>query len=121
MSLGQGINCRLSDCKDAFVPTGVRAASAVNRELVFPYRSIGRNLASGSTGKTRWEDRGSAVKNPQAEVRGVEGFSPGSLRYIRAFGRLAGRVNFAQVAAKLPWVITWSCSTLEFSDRHGGG
>ena len=63
----------------------VRAALAVNRELILLYWSIGRDLSQRFAAE-EWggkiNDR--LARDLQAEFPGVEGFSPRNLRYMRA-------------------------------------
>jgi hypothetical protein len=64
----------------------IRAAFAVNRELILLYWSVGRDILV----RQHAEGWGSKVidrlaKDLQTEFPGVEGFSPRSLKYIRSF------------------------------------
>jgi predicted nuclease of restriction endonuclease-like (RecB) superfamily len=83
----------------------VRAAFAVNRELVLLYWSIGRDIL------LRQEAEGWGAKvidrlghDLQAEFPGVEGFSPRSLKYMRALAEAWPDEPFVQqLIAQLPW------------------
>ena len=83
----------------------VRAALAVNRDLVLLYWSIGRDLSQ------RFEKEGWGSKidsrlshDLQTTFPGVEGFSPRNLRYMRAFAKAWPEPEILQqLVAKLPW------------------
>jgi hypothetical protein len=83
----------------------VRAALAVNRELVLLYWSIGRDIL-GRQGSEGWGakviDR--LAHDLQVEFPGIVGFSPCSLKYIRSFAAAWPEEPIVQqVAAQLPW------------------
>jgi predicted nuclease of restriction endonuclease-like (RecB) superfamily len=105
LQLPSGYQELLQELKGRIRTAQVRAAFAVNRELVLLYWSIGRDLSQrfdreGWGGKI--VDRLS--KDLQAEFPGVEGFSPRSLRYMRALAEAwPDEPILQQVAAKLPW------------------
>jgi predicted nuclease of restriction endonuclease-like (RecB) superfamily len=83
----------------------VRAALAVNRELILLYWSIGRDILQ----RQNAEGWGSKVidrlaHDLQNEFPGVEGFSPRSLKYMRSFAAAwPDEPIVQQVAAQLPW------------------
>lgn len=83
----------------------VRAALAVNRELVLLYWSIGRDILArqGSEGwGTRVIDR--LAHDLQNEFPGVEGFSLRSLKYMRALAEAWPEEPIVQqLIAQLPW------------------
>jgi predicted nuclease of restriction endonuclease-like (RecB) superfamily len=83
----------------------VRAALAVNRELVLLYWSIGRDILArqGTEGwGTRVIDR--LAHDLQNEFPGIEGFSLRSLKYMRLFAAVwPDELIVQQVAAQLPW------------------
>jgi predicted nuclease of restriction endonuclease-like (RecB) superfamily len=83
----------------------VRAALAVNRELVLLYWSIGRDILArqGSEGwGTKVIER--LARDLQAEFPGIAGFSPRSLNYMRSFAAAwPDEPIVQQVAAQLPW------------------
>ena len=86
LQLPSGYQELLQELKGRIRTAQVRAAFAVNRELVLLYWSIGRDLSL----RFDREDWGGKIvdrlsKDLQAEFPGVEGFSPRSLRYMRAF------------------------------------
>ena len=83
----------------------LRASFAVSRELVLLYWSIGREIL------TRQEAEGWGAKvidrlahDLQTEFPGVEGYSPRSLKYMRAFAEAWPDEQIVQqTAALLPW------------------
>ena len=95
----------LQELKTRIRGAQVRAALAVNRELVLLYWSIGRDILvrQGSEG---W---GSKVierlaHDLQTEFPGIVGFSPRSLTYMRSFAAAWPHEPMVQqVAAQLPW------------------
>ena len=105
LQLPSGYQEFLQELKGRIRTAQVRAAFAVNRELVLLYWSIGRDLSQ----RFDREDWGGKIvdrlsKDLQAEFPGVEGFSPRSLRYMRAFAEAwPDEPILQQVAAKLPW------------------
>ena len=95
----------LQELKERISLAQVKAALAVNRELVLLYWSIGHDLskrfASESWG-TKINER--IAKDIQAAFPGVEGFSPRNLRYMRAFAEAwPEEAILQQLVAKLPW------------------
>jgi predicted nuclease of restriction endonuclease-like (RecB) superfamily len=95
----------LADIKERVHIAQVRAALAVNRELVLLYWSIGRDILD----RQLTEGWGTKVierlaKDLGAEFPGVEGFSPRNLKYMRAFAEAWPEKEFVQQAiAQLPW------------------
>jgi len=95
----------LQDLKQRIRVAQVRAALAVNRELVLFYWSMGRDLSE------RFHQEGWGTKinerlsnDLQAAFPGVEGFSARNLRYMRAFAEAWPEVEIVQqLVAKLPW------------------
>jgi predicted nuclease of restriction endonuclease-like (RecB) superfamily len=95
----------LQELKNRIRGAQVRAALAVNRELVLLYWSIGRDLSH------RFDNEGWGTKinerlshDLQAAFPGVEGFSPRSLRYMRALAEAwPEEAIVQQLIAKLPW------------------
>jgi predicted nuclease of restriction endonuclease-like (RecB) superfamily len=73
----------------------VRAALAVNRELILLYWSIGRDILVRQEAEgwgTKVIER--LAKDLGAEFPGVEGFSPRSLKYMRTFaGEWPSRIS----------------------------
>ena len=85
LQLPSGYHEFLQELKGRIRTAQVRAALAVNRELVLLYWSIGRDILAkqGTEGwGTRIIDR--LAHDLQNEFPGIEGFSPGSLKYMRA-------------------------------------
>jgi predicted nuclease of restriction endonuclease-like (RecB) superfamily len=83
----------------------LKAAVAVNRELVTLYWQIGREILA----RQRAEGWGAKVidrlgRDLQAEFPGVAGFSPRNLKYMRAFAAAWPEEAFVQqAAAQIPW------------------
>ena len=100
-----GYAALLKDIKERVRTAQMRAALAVNRELILLYWSIGRDILV----RQQAEGWGTKVierlaKDLGAEFPGVEGFSPRSLKYMRTFAREWPDESIAQqVAAQLPW------------------
>ena len=95
----------LQDLKTRIRGAQVRAALAVNRELVLLYWSIGRDILArqGSEGwGAKVIDR--LAQDLQVEFPGIVGFSPRSLKYMRSFAAAWAEESIVQqVAAQLPW------------------
>jgi len=95
----------LQELKTRIRGAQVRAALAVNRELVLLYWSIGRDILvrQGTEGwGTRVIDR--LAHDLQNEFPGIEGFSLRSLKYMRSFAAAwPDEPIVQQVAAQLPW------------------
>lgn len=95
----------LQELKERIRIAQVRAAFAVNHELVLLYWSIGRDLARRFASEgwgTKINERLS--KDLQAAFPGVEGFSRRNLRYMRAFADAWPEPEILQqLVAKLPW------------------
>lgn len=86
----------------------LRAAVAVNRELVLLYYGIGRDILE----QQRAEGWGAKVidrlaSDLQREFPGMKGFSARNLKYMRAFAEAwpdaDGEQFVQQVAAQMPW------------------
>ena len=105
LQLPSGYPKLLQELKERIRVAQVRAALAVNRELVLLYWSIGRDLSQRFENEgwgTKINDRLS--KDLQATFPGVEGFSPRNLRYMRAFAEAWPEPEILQqLIAKLPW------------------
>lgn len=81
-----GYAALLIDIKERVRTAQVRAALAVNRELILLYWSIGRDILD----RQKVEGWGAKIVDRLArdlgtEFPGVEGFSPRNLKYMRAF------------------------------------
>jgi predicted nuclease of restriction endonuclease-like (RecB) superfamily len=86
LQLPSGYYELLQDLKGRIRAAQVRAAFAVNRELIHLYWSVGRDILA----RQQAEGWGTKVierlaKDLQTEFPGVEGFSPRSLKYMRSF------------------------------------
>lgn len=95
----------LDDLKARIRSAQVKAALAVNRELILLYWGIGRDILR------RQEDEGWGAKvidrlaaDLHAAFPDVQGFSPRNLKYMRAFAEaFPDEAIVQQLAAQLPW------------------
>jgi predicted nuclease of restriction endonuclease-like (RecB) superfamily len=105
LQLPSGYQEFLQELKGRIRTAQVRAALAVNRELVLLYWSIGRDILArqGTEGwGTRVIDR--LAHDLQNEFPGIEGFSPRSLKYMRALAEAWPEEPIVQqLIAQLPW------------------
>lgn len=96
----------LSELKERIRAAQVRAALAVNRELILLYHEIGRDIADRQT-QHGWGDKvlDRLAADLKAAFPGIEGFSRRSLYRMRAFYlAYKGRPDFvSQVATQIPW------------------
>ncbi len=105
LHLPSGYHELLQELKGRIRTAQVRAAFAVNRELVLLYWSIGRDLSQ----RFDREDWGGKIidrlaQDLQTEFPGVEGFSPRNLRYMRSLAEAwPDEEILQQLVAKLPW------------------
>jgi predicted nuclease of restriction endonuclease-like (RecB) superfamily len=95
----------LQELKTRIRGAQIRAAFAVNRELILLYWSVGRDILVRQHAEgwgTKVIDR--LAKDLQTEFPGVEGFSPRSLKYMRSFAEAWTEEPIVQqLAAQLPW------------------
>lgn len=95
----------LDDLKQRIRRAQVKAAIAVNRELVLLYWHIGRDILQ----RQQAQGWGSKVidrlaKDLKREFPGMKGFSPRNLKYMRAFASAYPDQQLVQqVAAQIPW------------------
>ncbi len=95
----------LRDLQKRIGQAQVRAAVAVNRELVLLYWNIGREIL------TRQQQQGWGAKvidrlavDLRRAFPEMKGFSPRNLKYMRAFAEANSDEQFVQqVAAQIPW------------------
>jgi predicted nuclease of restriction endonuclease-like (RecB) superfamily len=95
----------LRDVKQRIRTAQVRAALAVNRELVLLYWSIGRDIIERQ-GRQGWGAK--IIEKLSADLRGsfpdMPGFSPRNRKYMRAFAEAwPDRSIVQQVVAQIPW------------------
>lgn len=118
MSLSQlpgpdGYEALLQDLKGRIRAAQVKAALAVNQELILLYWQLGREILQ----RQALEGWGSKVINRLAqdlkqEFPDVKGFSPRNLKYMRAFAEAyPDKAIVQQVAAQIPW--THNCVLLD--------
>ena len=101
----EGYEPFLKDLKERIRTAQVRAALAVNRELVLLYWSIGKDIL------TQQKQHGWGAKiidRLAADLRnafpGMTGFSPRNLKYMRAFAEAWPDEQIVQqLAAQIPW------------------
>jgi predicted nuclease of restriction endonuclease-like (RecB) superfamily len=95
----------LRELKERIRSAQVRAALAVNRELVLLYWQIGREILS----QQQQQGWGAKVINQLAKdlkkaFPEMKGFSPRNLKYMRAFAEAYPDETFMQqLAAQIPW------------------
>src|ERR1700722_5109097 len=95
----------LARLKSQIQTAQVRAALAVNRELVLLYWQIGKEILT----RQQAEDWGSKVierlaKDLHVEFPEMRGLSPRNLKYMRAFAEAWPEESIVQqAAAQLPW------------------
>jgi len=95
----------LSEIKQRIRAAQVKAALAVNRELVLLYWDIGRSIVAQQTSEgwgARVIDR--LAEDLRQSFSGLRGFSPRNLKYMRAFADAwPERTIVQQAAAQIPW------------------
>ena len=104
-SLPAGYSELLQELRTRIRFAQVRAALAVNRELVLLYWSIGKDILARQ-GTEGWGGRviDRLAHDLQNEFPGVEGFSPRSLKYMRALAEAWPEESIVQqLIAQLPW------------------
>jgi predicted nuclease of restriction endonuclease-like (RecB) superfamily len=105
ISLPEGYESFLGDLKERIRVAQVRAALAVNRDLILLYWSIGRDIL----GRQKTEGWGANVINRLAADLSrafpeAAGFRARNLRYMRALAEAYPDAEFVQqVVAQLPW------------------
>ncbi|HAX76520.1 MAG TPA: hypothetical protein DCY88_11940 [Cyanobacteria bacterium UBA11372] len=115
----EGYNDFLRDLRERIEETQVRAAIALNTELVLLYWQIGRDILT----RQQQQGWGAKVINRLAtDLRGafpeMKGFSPRNLKYMRAF---AETYPDEQIVQEVLAQITWyhNIALLEFFARRG--
>src|SRR5262249_12643655 len=101
----QGYDAFLSDLKERIRRTQVRAALAVNRELVLLYWNVGRDILAQQQ-QHGWGAK--VIDRLAADLHHAfpeaQGFSPRNLKYMRAFAQAwPEEAIVQQVAAQIPW------------------
>jgi len=101
----EGYEAFLGELKERIRTAQVRAALAVNRELVLLYWGIGRDILARQQ-KHGWGAK--VVDRLGADLRrsfpDISGFSPRNLKYMRAFAEAWPDQQFVQqAAAQIPW------------------
>lgn len=95
----------LLDLKQRIRTAQVRAAIAVNRELVLLYWQIGREILARQH-QQGWGAKviATLAKDLQKEFPEIKGFSTRNLKYMRAFAEAYPEEEFVQqAAAQIPW------------------
>jgi len=95
----------LADLKSRIQAAQLRAALAVNRELVLLYWQIGRDILDRQA-RESWGTK--VIDRLAADLKhafpDMKGFSPRNLKYMRRFADIWPDAEFVQqVAAQLPW------------------
>ena len=104
-TLPEGYDAFLKDLKERIRATQIKAALAVNRELVLHYWQIGRDILA------QQQQHGWGAKIIDLLARDlhlafpdVQGFSPRNLKYMRAFAQAwPDEAIVQQLAAQIPW------------------
>jgi predicted nuclease of restriction endonuclease-like (RecB) superfamily len=95
----------LLDLKSRIQSAQIKAAVAINRELVTLYWNIGREILQRQTAQgwgAKIIDR--LAKDLRAAFPEMKGFSPRNIKYMRAFAVAYADEQFVQqVAAQIPW------------------
>ena len=94
----------LDDIKKDIALAQLKAATAVNKELVLLYWQIGKALVE----KTDRDGWGSKIIDILAHdlaraFPGISGFSARNLQYMRKFAKIYENSNYAAAAAQIPW------------------
>jgi predicted nuclease of restriction endonuclease-like (RecB) superfamily len=105
LNMGSDYDALLGELKQRIRSVQVRAALAVNRELVVLYWQIGREIL------TRQQQQGwgtkvidKLAKDLQREFPAMKGFSSRNLKYMRAFAEAYPEEAIVQqAAAQIPW------------------
>lgn len=98
-------NAFLSDLKERIRSAQIKAALAVNHELIMLYWQLGREILQ----RENTEGWGSKVivrlsKDLKREFPDTKGFSPRNLRYMRALAEAySDEAIVLQVIAQIPW------------------
>jgi predicted nuclease of restriction endonuclease-like (RecB) superfamily len=102
---GDGYAALLAELKERIRTARLRAAVAVNQELILPYWSIGRDILLRQVAEgwgARVIDRLAA--DLRRDFREMTGLSARNLRYMRAFAEAyPDPAIVQQVVARLPW------------------
>src|SRR6266850_7841703 len=101
----EGYDELLRGLKERIRAAQVKAALAVNRELVLLYWRIGQDILERQK-QSGWGTK--VIDRLAADLRSafpeMSGFSPRNLKYMRAFAEAWPDEDFVQqVAAQLPW------------------
>jgi predicted nuclease of restriction endonuclease-like (RecB) superfamily len=102
---GEGYASLLAELKERIRTARLRAAVAVNEELILLYWSIGRDILDRQTA-AGWGAR--VIDRLAADLRRdfpeMTGLSPRNLKYMRAFAEaFPEREIVQQIVARLPW------------------
>ena len=113
VSVPLGYTSFLDEVKARIRAAQVKAALAVNAELVLLYWRLGRDILARQK-KEGWGAQ--VIDRLSADLRAafpeMKGFSPRNLKYMRAFAAAWPEPEFVQqVAARLPWF--HSCMLLD--------
>jgi predicted nuclease of restriction endonuclease-like (RecB) superfamily len=108
----------LQSLKERILKAQVKAALAVNRELVLLYWQIGREILE----RQKTQGWGAKVvdqlsKDLRSAFPEMKGFSTRNLKYMRKFAELWNEIQFVQqVAAQIPWF--HNCVILDKLETH---
>jgi predicted nuclease of restriction endonuclease-like (RecB) superfamily len=104
-SLPAGYDAFLKDLKERIRTAQIKAAIAVNRELILHYWQIGRDILAQQQ-QHGWGAKiiDQLARDLHAAFPDVQGFSPRNLKYMRAFAQAwPDQAIVQQLAAQIPW------------------
>src|SRR5262249_19573807 len=94
----------LDAIKNDIVQSQLRVMQSVTRELVMLYWRIGKSLSEKSQ-KEGWGSKviATLARDIKIAFPDLKGFSPRNLVYMKTFYQAYPDVNYAAVAAQIPW------------------
>ena len=104
-NLPDGYGTLLQDLKERIQNAHLKAAVAVNRELILLYRDLGARIIAQQN-EEGWGTK--VIDRLAGDLHGafpsMKGLSPRNLKYMRAFAQAWPDVSIVQAAlAQLPW------------------
>jgi predicted nuclease of restriction endonuclease-like (RecB) superfamily len=103
--LPEGYDAFLKDVKERIRTAQIKAAVAVNRELILHYWRIGRDILAQQQ-QHGWGAKiiDQLARDLHHAFPDVQGFSPRNLKYMRAFAQAwPDEAIVQQLAAQIPW------------------
>jgi predicted nuclease of restriction endonuclease-like (RecB) superfamily len=103
-ALPQGYDAFLKDLKERIRAAQVKAAVAVNRELILHYWQIGRDILTQQQHGWGAKVIDQLARDLHHAFPDVQGFSPRNLKYMRAFAEAwPDQAIVQQLVAQIPW------------------